>query len=74
MRNNDKSLEHSHERKRRFFISIDIQKSSMLGSLQHSIDKAGSTISFSSEDAFPIVNLSDEKLKLFINDSDSKEN
>ena len=46
----------------------------MLGSLQHSIDKAGSTTSFSSEEAFPIVNLSDEKLKLFINDSDSKEN
>ena len=74
MRNNDKSLKHSHERKRRFFISIDIQKSSMLGSLQHSVDKTGSTTSFSSEDAFPIVNLSDEKLKLFINDSDSKEN
>ena len=46
----------------------------MLGSLQHSVDKTGSTTSFSSEDAFPIANLSDEKLKLFINDSDSKEN
>ena len=46
----------------------------MLGSynLQHPIDKAGSTPStlFSSEDAFPMVSLLAEKLKLFINLSD----
>ena len=46
----------------------------MLGSLQHSIDKASSTATFSSEDAFPIVNWADKNLTLFINDSDSKEN
>ena len=47
----------------------------MLGSynLQNPIDKAGSTpsTSFSSEDAFPMVSLPAEKLKLFINLSDS---
>ena len=34
---------------------------------QHPIDKAGSTTSFSSEDAFPEVSLPAEKLKLLIN-------
>ena len=43
-------------------------------SLQHPIDKAGSTTSFSSENTFSSVNLSAEKLKSFINDSDNKEN
>ena len=40
----------------------------MLGSysLQHPIDKADSKTSFSSEDAFPKVSLSAEKLKLFM--------
>ena len=40
----------------------------MLGScsLQNPIDKAGSKTSFSSEDAFPEVSLSAEKLKLFM--------
>ena len=48
----------------------------MLGSysLQNPIYKAGSTTSFSSEDAFPKVSLSAEKLNIFINVSDSKEN
>ena len=36
----------------------------MLGSLWHPIDKAGSATSFSSEDAFPNVNLSDKNPKL----------
>ena len=53
-----------------------MQKSPMSGSysLQHQIDKAGSTTSFSSEDAFHKVSLPAEKLKLFINVSDSKKN
>ena len=46
----------------------------MLGSSQQSIDKAGLTATFSSEDAFPIVSWSYKNLTLFINDSDSKEN
>ena len=48
----------------------------MLGSynLQHSIAKAGSTTSFSSENAFSKIRLSAEKLNIFINVSDSKEN
>ena len=46
----------------------------MLFSLRHPFDKAGSTISFSSEDAFPSVSLSAKNPKLFIDDSDSKEN
>ena len=50
------------------------KKSPILGSFRHLIDKAGSTTSFSSEDVFPSVSLSVKKLKLFINDSDSKEN
>ena len=45
----------------------------MLSSLQHPIDKTGSTTSFSSEDSLPSVHLSARKLKLFIN-NDSKEN
>ena len=43
-------------------------------SLQHPIGKACSKTSFSSEDAFPNVSLSAEKLKLYINVSDSKQN
>ena len=48
----------------------------MLGnySLQDLIYKAGSTTSFSSEDAFPKVSLPAEKLKVFVGVSDSKEN
>ena len=46
----------------------------MLGSLQHPIGEAGSATSFSFEDFFPSVSLSAKKLKLFLNDSDSKEN
>ena len=42
--------------------------------LQYLIDKAVSATSCSSEDAFPSVSLSAKKLKLFINDSNSKEN
>ena len=63
-------------REKRLFISIDIRKPPMLGSysLQHPIDKAGSTTSVSSEDAFPKVSLPAEKLKLFINVSDNKKN
>ena len=61
-------------REKILFISIDVQKSPMLGSLRHSIDKAGSATSFSSEDAFPSVSLSAKKLKFFISDSDIKEN
>ena len=41
-------------REKRHFISIHIQKLSKIGSLQQLIDKAGSTTSFSSEEAFPI--------------------
>ena len=46
----------------------------MLGRLRHQIDKVGSSASFSTEHAFPNVSLSAKNLKLFINDSDSKEN
>ena len=46
----------------------------MLGSLQHPIGKAGSATSFNFEDFFPSVSLSAKKLKLFLIDSDSKEN
>ena len=62
--------------RKRFFISVDIRKPPMLGnySLQDLIYKAGSTTSFSSEDAFPKVSLPAEKLKAFIGVSDSKEN
>ena len=60
--------------KYRLFISINIQKSSMLGRLRHQIDKVGSSTSFSTEHALPNVSLSAKNLKLFINDSDSKEN
>ena len=42
--------------------------------LRQPIDKAGSTTLFSSEDAFPSVILSVKKPKLFIKNSDSKEN
>ena len=73
MRNKDKSLKQSYERKI-LFMSIDSQKSLMLGSLRHSIDKSGSITLFGSEDNFPSVSLSAKKLKLFINDCDSKEN
>ena len=74
--NKDKILKHFYEGKKRLFISIDIRKPPMLGSysLQHPIDEAGSTNSFSSEDASPKVSLPAKKLKPFINDSDSKEN
>ena len=46
----------------------------MLGSysLKYPIEKPCSTISFSSEDAFPNDSLSAEKLKIYINVSDSK--
>ena len=60
--------------KYRLFISINIQKSSMLGRLRHQIGKVGSSTSFSTEHAFPNVSLSAKNLKLFINDGDSKEN
>ena len=50
-----------------------MQKPLILGCLQHPIDNAGSTTSFSSDAAFPSVSLSAKKLKLFVNDSDSKE-
>ena len=43
-------------------------------SLQHAIEKPCSKTSFNSEDAFPNVSLSAEKLKLYINVSDSKQN
>ena len=46
----------------------------MLLSLRHPLDKVGSTLSFSSEDAFPSVSLSAKNPKRFIDDSDSKEN
>ena len=46
----------------------------MLGSLRYQIGKADSATSFSSEDTFPNVSLSANNLKLFINDSTSKEN
>ena len=61
-------------RKKRLFISIDIQESLMVTSLRHPINKAGSTTSFNFENAFPSVSLSAKELKLFINDSGSKEN
>ena len=41
-------------------------------SLQHPIGKTCSKNSFSSEDAFPNVSSSAEKLKLYVNVSDSK--
>ena len=43
-------------------------------SLQHPIGKTCSKTSFSSEDAFPNVSSSAEKLKLYVNVSDSKQN
>ena len=54
-------------------ISIATRKSQMLDSSRHLIDKTGLTTSFSSEDSFPGVSLSGEKLKPFINDIGSKE-
>ena len=43
--------------KKKLFISVDIRKPPMLVSysLQHPIDKTGSTTSFSSEESFPEV-------------------
>ena len=61
-------------KKRRFFISIDIGNSPMLCSLRNLIDKAGSTTSISYENVVPGVRLSDKSIKLFVNDSASKEN
>ena len=55
MRNEDKNLKHSYEKKKRLFISIDVQKLPLLGSLRHPIDNAASTSSFSSAEAFPSV-------------------
>ena len=52
-----KTFKHSYEKKR-LFISTDIRKTPVLGSLRHPIYKAGSTNSFSFEDTFPIVSLS----------------
>ena len=52
--------------KKRLFISIDIRKSPMLGGLRHPINKAGSTTSFSPEDAFPNVSLSPKKTETFL--------
>ena len=42
---------------------IDTQNILMLGTLWHPIYKAGSTTSFSSEDAFPSISWSAKKLK-----------
>lgn len=53
-------------REKRLFVSIDIQKFSMLGSLRHLINRAGSTTSFSHEDAFPSVGLSAKKTETFL--------
>ena len=39
MRNKDESLKHSYKIKKKLFITIDIWKSTMLGSLRHLIDK-----------------------------------
>ena len=52
--------------KKRLFIWIDIRKSPMLGGLRHPINKAGSTTSFSPEDAFPNVSLSAKKTETFL--------
>ena len=46
------------------FISIDKQKSKLLNSLRHPINKAGSINSLRSEDIFPSVILS-KKIKTF---------
>ena len=67
MRNKDKTLQHSHERKETFNINKYTKISNVIGSLRHPIGKAGSRTSLSSEDAFTSV----KKLKLFIKDSDS---
>ena len=87
MRKRDTSLEHCHERKKKNFLtSIDIRKSVILISLQHpihkhtstklvhTIDYAGWITSFSSDDVFLSVSSSAKKPKLFVNDTDSKEN
>ena len=57
MGNKDKTLKHFYDRKKKLFISVDIRKPPMLVSysLQHPIDKTGSTTSFSSEESFPEV-------------------
>ena len=77
MRNTEKILKPFHERKSDFLYQ-QIHKNSQcqiaIVYTQHPIDKAGSTNSFNSEDAFAKVSLCAEKLKLFINFSDSKEN
>ena len=70
----DKILKHYYDRKNASFTSRNIRKSLILGSQRHLIDKAASTTSFRSEDSFPSVSLSAEKVKLFMNDSDSKGN
>ena len=77
MRNKDKILKHFYERKKEFLyqqIYENLQCQVASHSLQHPIDKAGSATSLRCKDGFPKVNLPAEKLKLFINVSDSKEN
>lgn len=61
-------------REKNLSVSLDIQKSLMLGSLWHPIDKAGRTTLFSSENTFSTGSLSAKKLKSFINDNDNKDN
>ena len=73
MKNKDNGLKHSYKRKKTFYMN-KCTKSSMLGSLRHPIDKAGSITSFSSKEAFPKISLSSKKVKRFIDDNDSKEN
>ena len=72
MKNKDNGLKHSYKRKKTFYMN-KCTKSSMLGSLRHPIDKAGSITSFSSKEAFPKISLSSKKVKRFIDDNDSKE-
>ena len=57
MRNKERNLKHSYERKDVSYEWI-YKKSPILGGSQHPIGKVGSTTSFNSEDDFPSVSLS----------------
>ena len=73
VKNKDKSLKQIYYRKKKLYQQL---YESLQCQVVHDtrLTIAGLTTSFSSEDAFPSVSLPAEKLKPFINDSDSKQN
>ena len=48
-RNTNESLKHCYNRKKTFYISIDIQKYLLLGSLRHPIDNDSPSVSLSAK-------------------------